>query len=340
VTEFTGGVTTGFTGNRAPYEITTGPDGHIWFTENANPGALGRVNSDGTVTEFTGGVTTGFTASRAPFGITTGPDGHIWFTENASPGALGRITTGPGVMTGAASGVGPGAATLNGSVQPNGQLTVYSFEYGPTSAYGSQTMVAFAGSSVAPVAVSAALSGLAPNTPYHYRLTATNPSDTTAGADRTFTTAAAPPSGGGGGGGGAVVAAIGTETLFPTAFPAAPSGPSALTAKRRYGTKVSYTLNEAASVRFTVVQPQPGRKSKRGACVRPTTKNRRGHKCTRLVTMPGSFTRAGNAGTNSFRFTGRLAGRKLRSGNYQLVATPSAAGKPGRATSASFRIVK
>jgi hypothetical protein len=43
--------------------------------------------------------------------------------------------------------------------------------------------------------VSAALTGLSPNTTYHYRLVATNPSDTTLGADRAFTTnpAANPP---------------------------------------------------------------------------------------------------------------------------------------------------
>ena len=49
--------------------------------------------------------------------------------------------------------------------------------------------------------MSAALTGLSPDTPYHYRLVATNDSDTTFGADRTFRTAA-PGSGGGGGGGG------------------------------------------------------------------------------------------------------------------------------------------
>jgi hypothetical protein len=93
-------------------------------------------------------------------------------------------------------------------------------------------------------------------------------------------------------------------------------------------------------VRFTVVQPQPGRKALGGRCVKPTTANHRARKCVRLVAIPGSFTRAGKAGANSFRFTGRLAGRKLTPGMYQLIATPSAGGKTGRETSASFRIIK
>jgi hypothetical protein len=145
--------------------------------------------------------------------------------------------------------------------------------------------------------------------------------------------------GGGGSGGGVAVAAVSRETLSPRAFPAAPSGPSALAAKRRYGTKVGYTLNEAASVRFTVVQPQTGRKAKGGRCVKPTRANRKARRCTRLVALRGSFTRAGSAGANSFRFTGRLAGHKLKPGKYRLVATPSAGAKTGRAASASFQII-
>jgi hypothetical protein len=135
------------------------------------------------------------------------------------------------------------------------------------------------------------------------------------------------------------VAAVSRETLSPSAFPAAPSGPSALTAKRRYGTKVRYTLNEAASVTFTVVQPQPGRRAAGGRCVKATRANRRARRCTRLVALPGSFRRASGAGANSFRFTGRLAGHKLKPGKYQLVATPRAGAKTGRTASASFRII-
>jgi hypothetical protein len=128
-------------------------------------------------------------------------------------------------------------------------------------------------------------------------------------------------------------------TLSPSAFAAAPSGPSALAAKRRYGTKVGYTLNGAASVTFTVVQAQPGRQAKGGRCVKPTKANRNARRCTRLVALPGSFRRAGGTGANSFRFTGRLAGHKLKPGAYQLVATPKAGATTGRAASAPFRII-
>ena len=146
--------------------------------------------------------------------------------------------------------------------------------------------------------------------------------------------------GGGGGGGAPVLAKVGSERLAPSSFPAAPSGPSSVSAKRKYGTKVSYTLNQAASVRFTVTQAQSGRRASRGRCVAPTRRNRTARKCTRVVTLSGSFTRTGNAGTNTFRFTGRMAGRQLKPGSYKLVATPRANGQTGRPVGVAFRIIK
>jgi hypothetical protein len=40
-----------------------------------------------------------------------------------------------------------------------------------------------------------------------------------------------------------------------------------------------------------------------GRCVKPTEANRHARKCQRRVTLSGSFTRAGSAGANGFRFT-------------------------------------
>src|SRR4051794_22937605 len=101
----------------------------------------------------------------------------------------------PTASTGAASAISPSAATLHASVNPRNQPTTYRFEYGPTTAYGSTT----ASQSVTPAdnaahAVSAAVTGLAENTGYHYRVTATNATGTTIGADQTFTTAPPVPS--------------------------------------------------------------------------------------------------------------------------------------------------
>jgi hypothetical protein len=131
----------------------------------------------------------------------------------------------------------------------------------------------------------------------------------------------------------------------PAAFAAQNSGRPATNARRKAppGTKVSFRLNEAATVSFTVTRRATGRKVKRGkktVCVNPTKKNRKRKRCTRTVTLKGSFSRTGVAGKNSFHFTGRLNGRKLKPGRYRLVATPTAGGKKGKPISTSFRIVR
>jgi len=141
------------------------------------------------------------------------------------------------------------------------------------------------------------------------------------------------------------VAAVGKENISPSVFPAKPGGPSALAAKQRkrtYGAKVTYTLNVAASVRFTVQRRSDGRKvkhAKKTTCDRPTKHNGKKQKCTRYVTLKGSFTRAGLTGTNKFRFTGRLNGKRLPPGEYRLIATPTANATTGRAAAANFRII-
>jgi hypothetical protein len=137
----------------------------------------------------------------------------------------------------------------------------------------------------------------------------------------------------------AELAQVGSETISPASFPAAPHGSSAVAAMRRHGAEVAYTLNTASSVRFTIAKAEPGRTSL-GHCVGPTKANDSARGCTRLAALPGSFARIGSAGVNRFRFTGRLDGRELAVGSYRLIATPAALGEVGRATTAVFRIVK
>ncbi len=97
----------------------------------------------------------------------------------------------PAATTGPAAAVTEQSATLTGSVNANGVPTIYWFEYGPTTAYGSATPATDAGSGGA-VAATATLGGLAPATTYHYRLVAANSGVTTKGGDRTLTTASPP----------------------------------------------------------------------------------------------------------------------------------------------------
>ena len=80
------------------------------------------------------------------------------------------------------------SATLTGTVNPRGAATSYFFQYGTTTAYGSRTPSTAVGSGTATVAAAAQVTGLAPNTRYHYRLIAHNADGTDAGGDRTFKT--------------------------------------------------------------------------------------------------------------------------------------------------------
>jgi hypothetical protein len=98
----------------------------------------------------------------------------------------------PSAFTSAAAAVGSSTATLRGTVDPGGFFdTRYHFEYGPTTAYGSFSAPADAGSGSGPMAVRIAISGLTPDLTYHYRLVAWNIQGTSdegpgVGADRTL----------------------------------------------------------------------------------------------------------------------------------------------------------
>ncbi|HUA75553.1 MAG TPA: hypothetical protein VL988_12415 [Solirubrobacteraceae bacterium] len=227
ITEFS----TGLTPNSQPQGIAAGPDGNLWFTESADPGRIGRVTPTGTITEFTTGLTTNSqpegiaaaddgnlyftefkgpgrigritpsgtitefatpTTNSQPEQIAEGPDGNIWFTENGNHGQLARLTVAPIVGQATVSALGEQTASLSAPVRANAQSTSYYFEYGPTTAYGSQSAPASAGSGATTSPVAGEVAGLTPGTPYHVRAVATNASGTTYGADRTFTTTVPP----------------------------------------------------------------------------------------------------------------------------------------------------
>jgi predicted lipoprotein with Yx(FWY)xxD motif len=93
---------------------------------------------------------------------------------------------------------------LKGIVYDYGGTTTYHFEYGTTTAYGTDVPMpdAVAGTAYSS-SVSQALTGLAPDTVYHYRLVSNNTSEGIGlSEDGTFSTAVTPPSSPPTGGGG------------------------------------------------------------------------------------------------------------------------------------------
>jgi len=93
----------------------------------------------------------------------------------------------PIVSTGRVSNVTFSSAVLNGSINARGLATNFAFQYGTSKRYGAQTPLAAAGNGTRAVTVSQAVTGLQPNTLYHYRLVALG-AIATAGQDRTFLT--------------------------------------------------------------------------------------------------------------------------------------------------------
>ena len=98
----------------------------------------------------------------------------------------------PAVTVGAADGITTSAATVHGTVNPNGVATSYHVEYGTSSGYGLQTTDQDAGSGTDAAAVSVALSKLTSDTTYHYALVATNAAGVTRSTDHTLHTAITP----------------------------------------------------------------------------------------------------------------------------------------------------
>jgi uncharacterized delta-60 repeat protein len=100
----------------------------------------------------------------------------------------------PTVVTLAATSITASGATMNGTANPHRLTTTGKFEYGPTASYGTTTVDQALGAGEGTVAIGGgALTGLACNTLYHFRATATSASGTTNGLDATFTTSACPP---------------------------------------------------------------------------------------------------------------------------------------------------
>jgi hypothetical protein len=112
------------------------------------------------------------------------------YTNGTSPRSLFAGAYEPGApVTGAARSVSAGAATVGGSVKPDGSVVSAFFQFGPTAAYGRQTAARSIGPADVATGFTSALTGLAANTTIHYRAVVTTDLGTFTGADRTLRTA-------------------------------------------------------------------------------------------------------------------------------------------------------
>lgn len=116
VTEYTAGLTplSGING------VTAGPDGNVWFTQNAID-RIGRVTPSGTITEFSAGIS----ADAHPWDIAAGADGNLWFTatgvDPSNVARIGRITP-SGAVTEFTAGLTANARPLGITTGPDGNV--------------------------------------------------------------------------------------------------------------------------------------------------------------------------------------------------------------------------
>jgi sugar lactone lactonase YvrE len=176
---------------KEPNGIAIKPSGDLLVVERENNRVQEFTPGGEYVTQY-GTPGSGKEQLSEPRGIAIGNNGAEYVTDTANS----RIEkwyqpAAPEAVTEAASNVGPGKATLNGMVNPGDAETTYHFEYGTSTAYGASAPVPAgnAGSGTEPVAKSNLVTGLKPETAYHFRIVASNGAGGTAyGKDMTFTT--------------------------------------------------------------------------------------------------------------------------------------------------------
>jgi phosphodiesterase/alkaline phosphatase D-like protein len=227
----------------------------------------GTVNANdlSTTVEFEYGTDTGYgttvTAAESPVtgtsdtsvsyalsGLSADTEYHFRVAATNSEGTtygddqtFTTLPDSPTVTTDAASSVTATGATLNGTVNANGAETTVTFEYGLDTSYGTT-----ATASESPVtgtsntSVSYALSGLTPNTTYHYRVVGTSTGGTSNGADQTFTTSVAAPT-------AATVAAESVGGTVATLNATVNPGGASTTVEFEYGTDTSYGTTVTAA---------------------------------------------------------------------------------------------
>jgi hypothetical protein len=257
---------------------------------------------------------------------------HQWGINSPQQSCPGKLEI-PAAQTGAASAIEQHAATLDGSVTPNGRETGLRFAFGTTQAYGGTSPTTSLGDGDAPVGDTFHLTGLQPGTTYHYRVEAIREGGQVAvvGADRTLTTAPGPvPPGGGPPGGGPPV-----DDRAPGISEAGVTLARVGKRQDRRRASFSFAVSEPAEVTAVVTRAAPGIRTG-GRCVAAPKRRPRGAKpCTRQ--LPAA------KGTVALHTTGRgtlrLSAARLGKGRYTATLTAvDAAGNTSRPVVVRFTV--
>lgn len=145
-------------------------------------------------------IRSGNTSEQAANALAVASTGMIAATgmvSNSDPdwdvftAVLNPVENPPTIAVDRPSSVTGTGATLGSIVNPQGSDSTVYFEYGTSTAYGSQSTPQNIGSGGVPVNVQAAITGLASGTVYHFRTVVTTSLGPTYGVDRIFATSAA-----------------------------------------------------------------------------------------------------------------------------------------------------
>jgi hypothetical protein len=207
-----GNGTAGYSGDGGPataasfgatYGVTVDSNGNLFITDPDNNRIRMVAAGTGIITTVAGNGTLGFSGDggpataaslNGPTGVIIDSVGNLYIADYIN-GRVRKVIlhVGPVAVTGTASSITANGATLNGTVNDNGADTTVSFEYGLTTGYGSSVSggTVAAGSGNTPVSV--AITGLACNSTYHFRVDALNSAGPVSGSDQTFTTAGCVP---------------------------------------------------------------------------------------------------------------------------------------------------
>ncbi|HEY8808436.1 MAG TPA: hypothetical protein VIM28_00315 [Solirubrobacterales bacterium] len=181
-------------GNDNPAQIAVNPgDGHLFIATygNTSKGILDYDVSQGSgpilVSNFGGGNLV----------AVDGSSGKVYLDGNPQLNVYSPLVPLPEATSTTASNIGETTASANGAVETFGtEVTECKFEYGLTSAYGATKPCAESAAEIgtASAKVHADLSGLAPETVYHYRLLVANANGAgdPQGKDQTFQTIGKP----------------------------------------------------------------------------------------------------------------------------------------------------